>query len=211
MAEPENTGNGSRPLAEMATPFGARDYSDNRRPGDWQSRYPPEARRYIHREAIVLAVALIVFLILGVIALCFADHPMKMPFVGSGSTNSPADQSTTIASPVLIEPRLFAMFFSGCVGGTTFSIKWLIHAVARGMWHLDRVLWRLFVPVIGGVYAFAVLTLIDIGIIGGQAAQTPRSAASIAGLGFLIGYFSDGVSGLLTNIAKAVFGTVQEK
>jgi len=35
--------------------------------------YPPEARRYIHREAIVLAVALIVFLILGVIALCFAD------------------------------------------------------------------------------------------------------------------------------------------
>jgi hypothetical protein len=195
----------------MATPFGARDYADNRLPGEWQSRYPPEARRYINREAIILAVALIVFLILGGIALCFAEHPIKMPFLGSGPTNSPADQSTAIPSPVVIEPRLFAMFFSGCVGGTTFSIKWLIHAVARGMWHLDRVHWRLFVPVIGGVYACAMLTLIDIGIIGGQAAQTPRSTASIAGLGFLIGYFSDGVSGLLTNIAKAVFGTVQEK
>jgi hypothetical protein len=198
VGESEETGKGSRPLAEMATPFGARDYADNRAPGEWQSRYPPEARRYIHREAIILAVALIVFLILGGIALCFAEHPIKMPFLGSGSS-------------VVIEPRLLAMFFSGCVGGTTFSIKWLIHAVARGMWHLDRVHWRLFVPVIGGVYACAMLTLIDIGIIGGQAAQTPRSAASTAGLGFLIGYFSDGVSGLLTNMAKAVFGTVQEK
>jgi hypothetical protein len=45
----------------------------------------------------------------------------------------------------------------------------------------------------------------------GRAGDVSRGTASAASLAFLIGYFSDGVSGLLTNIANAVFGTVREK
>eukprot|EP01032_Pedospumella_encystans_P000293 gene293-331_t len=43
-----------------------------------------------------------------------------------------------------IELKLIAVFFVGCVGGTTFSIKWLIHSVAKLKWHLDRRYWRMF-------------------------------------------------------------------
>jgi len=35
--------------------------------------------------------------------------------------------------------------------------------------------------------------------------------AMTAASAFLIGYFSDGVSGLLSNIANAVFGTLEKK
>ena len=66
------------------------------------------------------------------------------------------------------------------------------------------------VPAIGGVYACVVMALSSAGIFGGQpSGQT--SMASTAALGFLVGYFSDGVSGLLSNIANAVFGTLEKK
>lgn len=115
-------------------------------------------------------------------------------------------------SPVMnVDARIIAIFFCGNVGGTTFSIKWLVHSVAKGSWHQDRTYWRFFVPLIGGVYACVVLTLFDSGLIGGHTSDPNRSMASTAALAFLIGYFSDGVSGLLTNIANAVFGTLREK
>ena len=41
----------------------------------------------------------------------------------------------------------------GSVGGTIFAIKWLVHSVANGLWHQDRFLWRVFVPLTGGIYA----------------------------------------------------------
>lgn len=97
------------------------------------------------------------------------------------------------------------------VGGATFSIKWLIHSTAKGGWHLDRRYWRYFVPLVGGIYACVVLTLFASGIIRGPGPEPSRDVASTAALAFLIGYFSDGVSGLLTNIANAVFGTLREK
>ena len=97
------------------------------------------------------------------------------------------------------------------MGGVTFSIKWLIHSAARGSWHLDRRYWRMLVPLIGGVYACVVVTLFDSGFMSGHISEPNRSIASTSALAFLIGYFSDGVSGLLTNVANAVFGTLREK
>jgi hypothetical protein len=110
-----------------------------------------------------------------------------------------------------IDFRLLVIFFFGSLGGTTFSIKWLIHATAKRSWHLDRRYWRLFVPLIGGVYACVVLALLDGGLIGGQASGQPRTIGLTAAYAFLVGYFSDGVSGLLSNIANAVFGTLEKK
>ena len=69
----------------------------------------------------------------------------------------------------------------------------------------------MFVPLIGGIYACVVVTLFNSGLIGGHISEPNRSIASTAALVFLIGYFSDGVSGLLTNVANAVFGTLRDK
>ena len=65
-------------------------------------------------------------------------------------------------------------------------------------------------PLIGGVYACVVLTLFDSGVLGTHGGQ-PREIAMTAAYAFLVGYFSDGVSGLLSNIANAVFGTLEKK
>ncbi|PBC23170.1 hypothetical protein CK226_08330 [Mesorhizobium sp. WSM4311] len=113
--------------------------------------------------------------------------------------------------PILhVNFRLLAIYFVGGVGGVTFSIKWLVHSAAKCKWHLDRRYWRLFVPLVGGIYACVVLTLLDSGIIGSSSGQ-PRAVAPSAALAFLVGYFSDGVSGLLSNVANAVFGTLEKK
>jgi hypothetical protein len=56
-----------------------------------------------------------------------------------------------------------------------------------------------------------VSNLIGGGLIGGGQPKQDGSIATITALAFLVGYFSDGVSGLLTNVANAVFGTVEKK
>jgi hypothetical protein len=184
----------------MAVPGKTTDYTDGRLPYEWQSKFPDTARKYICREAIVLGGILIVLVCFTAVALVFSSstYPIALPRLGANVTAT-------------IDPRLIVLFLCGAVGGTTFSIKWLIHAVAKGSWHLDRQLWRLFVPLVGGVYACAVLTLLDSGAILGHTGDASRGTASAASLAFLIGYFSDGVSGLLTNTANAVFGTIREK
>jgi hypothetical protein len=184
----------------MAVPGKAIDYTDGRAPYDWQSKFPAEARQHIYCEARILAITLVVLICFTAIALVFSgvSYPVALPTLGPDTAAN-------------VDCRMIVLFLCGAVGGTTFSIKWLIHAVAKGSWHLDRQLWRLFVPLVGGVYACTVLTLLDSGMILGHAGDPSRGTASAASMAFLIGYFSDGVSGLLTNIANAVFGTVREK
>jgi uncharacterized membrane protein YedE/YeeE len=111
----------------------------------------------------------------------------------------------------VIDFNLLMTFAVGALGGTTFSVKWLVHAVAKGKWHLDRRYWRFFVPLIGGVYACVVLTLMNNGFVGNGGDSGTKSHAVTAVFAFLVGYFSDGVSGLLSNIANAVFGTLEKK
>jgi hypothetical protein len=148
----------------MAMPGKTIDYTDGRAPYEWQSKFPAEALKQICVEAALLAAALVTLISLASLALILAGNPnlAAIPAIGS---NAPATN---------IDPRLIVLFFCGAVGGTTFSIKWLIHSVAKGSWHLDRRLWRLFVPLVGGVYACAVLTLLDSGTILG-AQVTPRA------------------------------------
>jgi hypothetical protein len=136
---------------------------------------------------------------------------VSLPWLSSFDRSASAPLQPPSSYTLSIDFRLLALFFVGGVGGTTFSIKWLIHAVAHGQWHLDRRYWRLFVPLIGGVYALVVITLFNGGLIGGASAAEPRPLATTAALAFLVGYFSDGVSGLLSNIANAVFGTLDKK
>ena len=171
------------------------DYTDKRKLWDWDSHFPIEARRLMNTEAYVLLTML------------------AISVLGAGVFLGMADQTTWIdlgSLKLWISFRLLAIFSTGCVGGVTFSIKWLIHAAATGKWHLDLKYWRLMVPTIGGVYACVVMTFFASGMFSGQAAQS-SGMASTAALSFLVGYFSDGVSGLLSNIANAVFGTLEKK
>ena len=64
----------------------------------------------------------------------------------------------------------------------------------------------------GGIYALVVLGLLESGFIGGKAAEpdTSNITREIV-LAFLAGYFADGVSGLLSNVANAIFGKVDKK
>jgi hypothetical protein len=211
---------GSAPIVQLSTSSGttgspfaipgvkSATYTDGRPLGDWESKYTQIARRYISQEAYILGGLLFVLLFLSgtLLGLSGQSVQVTLPWLAQAGTTSNAPV------PVLnIDFRLLAIFFIGCLGGTTFSIKWLVHAAAKSKWHLDRRYWRLFVPSIGGVYACVVLTLLDGGVIGAQAGAQPRSAALTAAFAFLVGYFSDGVSGLLSNIANAVFGTLEKK
>jgi hypothetical protein len=182
---------------DFATPLAKDEYTDDRKPWEWQSRYPNEARSGITREAWTLGVQLVLLLIFTGLALGLATRSLNVP-IGSQLTFN-------------FEFRLVAIFLCGWVGGTAFSIKWLVHAAATGRWHLDRRYWRLLIPLVGGVYACVVLTLIDTGLVGGQSADKSRPIAVSAAFSFLVGYFSDGVSGLLSNVANAVFGTLEKK
>lgn len=175
---------------------GGHDYTDERKPWDWDSRYPSQARACMVTEARVLVAMLVVALFADGISLGLAGQPVSID-VGK--------------SQIWISFRLLAIFCTGCVGGVTFSMKWLIHSVAKGKWHIDRRFWRLMVPVIGGVYACVVMTLFGAGLFAAQPTDQTASMPTTAALAFLVGYFSDGVSGLLSNVANAVFGTLEKK
>jgi hypothetical protein len=185
------------PEDPMKTPVsGQHDYTDGRKAWDWNSNFPAEARSLMNTEAFVLIGMLILSLICAGVSLGLADQNMAIG-IGSGLK-------------LWISFRLLAIFFAGMVGGVTFSIKWLIHSAAKGKWHRDRRYWRLMVPLVGGVYACVVMTLFGSGMFAAKE-TAEKAVATTAALAFMVGYFSDGVSGLLSNVANAVFGTLEKK
>lgn len=170
----------------------AHGLEDGRLPWKWQGKYPEEAKSKIDGEARLLGGYLAFFLVLSAIFAALNDDPFSFDIYSAHFT---------------VSPEVLLTYFVGGLGSTTFSIKWLIHSVATGKWHVERIYWRIFVPLVGGVYALAVLGLMRGGFMGVGDAASGHSWA----LAFLVGYFSDGVSGLLSNVANAVFGTVEKK
>ncbi|WP_445803074.1 hypothetical protein [Yoonia sp.] len=184
----------------FSTPLKTDEYTDNRKLWQWESKFPDVAQKAIRFEARVLVTSLVVTLLAAGLFLGLGDaiFEIKIPI---GET-SPS---------LFVSCKLLATFFTGCVGGVTFSIKWLVHTAATGKWHLDRRYWRLLVPCVGGVYALVVLTLFDAGLFGRGNGGAGSASTLAPALAFLVGYFSDGVSGLLSNVANAVFGTLEKK
>lgn len=201
----------ARSAREFAVSYAKDEYTDDRRPWEWQSKYPPEAHAEIKLEAWVLAVLLLFLIFLSTFFLGLSDQSLDIRLAGSAAPETASTTASTKPLTFTVDFRFVAIFFVGAVGGVTFSIKWLVHAVATGRWHLDRRYWRLLIPGVAGVYACVVLILVDAGLIGGQPVEQPRAIALAAAFAFLVGYFSDGVSGLLSNIANAVFGTLEKK
>lgn len=176
--------------------FGQADPTDGRKPFEWLSKYTdPVAIKKQHAEAIYLGILLFLMpLLMMVLWLEFPKYWFHL-----------SDQKY---APLLKYGFAWA---AGTLGGVLFDLKWLYHTVARGLWHLDRRLWRVFTPHISGGLSFFVLALISSGALRIFDSKATNSPALIIGLGFLVGYFSDSAIAKLTEVAETLFGTTRSK
>lgn len=176
--------------------FGQADPTDGRDRYEWKSRYnDPIAQRGIRWEAIYLGILLFGFpAVMAVFWLRYPEHLLHLD-----------DQRY---AP--ITKYVFA-WASGSLGGVLFDVKWLYHSVARGFWHQDRRLWRVFTPHISGGLSFFVLALVASGGLRIFDRAATDSLALVIGLGFLVGYFSDSAIAKLTEVAETLFGTIRAK
>lgn len=183
-------GSGKRNGANTRTAggnFAPSDPFDGREPGDWKSRYPEAARKWICIEALYL---MIIFCLVFIwIALILISK--KYTHIGE------------------LELGAISSGLGGLLGGTIFSIKWLYHAVARGIWHEDRRLWRFWTPWISLGLAFVFWALISSGLLKIFDPAAMSSKWTTFSLGFLIGYFSDAATAKLSEVANTLFGVVR--
>jgi hypothetical protein len=159
--------------------------TDGRSIGEWESRFPQNAKKKIRRESFYL----------GSILLCI---PILLVLIH-------LDCFDTLKIPIEVKKYLYA-WIGGTLGGTLFSIKWLYHSVARNLWNADRWLWRAFTPHISAGLAFAFIVLISSGLINIFSPDALNKNTAVLGLSFLVGYFSDSAVAKLNEIANTIFG-----
>lgn len=169
--------------------------TDNRTPGEWQSKYEGDAMNKIFFEARYLVFTYSLAPILSLII--WLDLPLKW-----------FDLDPQV---FLIIKKYSLVFFGGVFGGTIFDIKWLVHAVAKRKWHMDRRLWRLLVPLTSGAFSLAFATLISSGFLKIFDPNSLQSPATAFGFGFLVGYFSDNAIAKLSEVAQTLFGTLEDR
>jgi hypothetical protein len=181
---------------EKVPGFGASDPTDGRKVLEWQSRYPKEAKREINIEAWYLGILLWLAPALLILLKC----------------EKPVWAWRLVDPPAQAAIAHFGMaWVGGMLGGTLFAMKWLYHVVARGLWNMDRRLWRIFSPLLSGGLAFGVFALISSGVLKIFDQHAAHSNAVTVGLSFLVGYFSDSAIAKLTEIADTLFGTSRSK
>jgi hypothetical protein len=181
---------------ERVPGFGPSDPTDSRPLWDWKSRYPADAAKEIRREAVYLGV------LLSLVPWLLLAFFCRFPRVAWTHLDAPSQDAMR---------RYGAAWISGMLGGTLFALKWLYHVVARGLWNLDRRLWRLFTPHISGGLAFAVTALVASGILRIFDTKAMHSISVVVSLAFLVGYFSDSAVAKLTEISDTLFGTSRSK
>lgn len=193
MPPPEDKGNLDRPT----TDFAPKDVTDGRKPFDWQTKWATRAWTQIYIEAGWL----LLLMVGGAIAI----------WLSARATESGA---------LTMEQHLFNAASTGLMGGTIFAIKWFYHLVAKGMWHRDRVWWRVFTPPLSAVVSVVVSCVAlrsEIVRVIGLPLSDPASAGQRAQLfidtlicGFVGGYFSDSAMAKLQEIARTLFGSTGE-
>jgi hypothetical protein len=168
--------------------FAPEDLTDGRRPGEWQSRYEPEAWKFIRREAAYLVVFMVMALVM--ILLVWLRRPQSLLHLSAADT------------------RVFSRYafagLSGALGGVLFAMKWLYHTVAKQEWHLDRRPWRYLTPLISGGLAFFTVAIVQ-SVSAFDPAVVSTNARTTA-FGFLIGFFSDNALAKLAEIAETLLG-----
>jgi len=192
----EPTRSGSVNKAVRIPGFAPSDPTDGRKLLEWDSKYTePGAKWGIRVEAAYLTVLL--FSIPIAIVLLWLHYPKN--WFGL------CDEKY---KPIM---KYGIAWLSGVLGGTVFDMKWLYHVVARQIWHLDRRLWRLFMPHISGGLAFVIVALISSPILRIFDRQAVESLSLVVGVAFLVGYFSDMALAWLRGIAVNLFGASRAK
>jgi len=158
-----------------------------------RSRWSDDNRKMQTREAIYV-IALLVFSLLllacfGVLATNIADASCISVF-------------GVVLPEVVIKYGLLSA--GGLLGGTVYAAKWLYHAVAKGLWHEDRRLWRFMQPWISLGTTIGIWALIDSGFF-----RTAPQDISMLGIGFVIGYLSDQFLAKMKEITNVLFGRTE--
>ncbi|MET4807708.1 hypothetical protein [Limibacillus sp. MBR-115] len=178
------------------------DYDDGRPTGEWKTRYVFRAWLQISGEFLLL------FLYLAV-----ANY-----FLIEAITEKPAEiardgfiYSTLFGVYVSEEnARWIALVLAGFVGGTVFDLKWMYHSVAKGIWNVDRCLWRIIVPFNSAMVSLFTGFLFKSGVVPFLKNESFDNYYVLLGLGFVFGYFSDNILAALQNLAKKAFGTLDD-
>ena len=168
--------------------FAPEDLTDGREPGDWLSRYKPEAWKFIWQEAIYLVVFMVVALVL--MLFVWLRRPQVLLHLSETDTHT-------------FSKYAFA-WLSGALGGILFAMKWLYHTVAKRTWHMDRRLWRYLTPLISGGLAFFTVAIVE-SVARFDPAVVSTNARTVA-FSFLIGFFSDNALAKLAEVAETLLG-----
>ena len=177
------------------------DFTDGRAKGDFRSYYSSWAWLQIAGEGICLLT----------IAAIAAVHILGLT-LNSSFVVAEITRIVPLMTPVdgcRGNVRLWLVVFcSGVLGATTFSFKWLYHGVALQEWHRDRIVWRLIVPLQGGLLAVFTACMIIAGIVPLLSKETFQRLATAAGYGFLVGLFADNFLAALQRLAQRLLGTL---
>lgn len=167
--------------------------NDGREKGDYKSRYECPQWTQIGIEAAYL---------LGV----FAASSYFLLMVGRNILPN-GTLATLLGSNSWSNGRAFILaFFGGSLGGTLFAMKWLYHSVARGLWNHDRILWRLFAPLLSAGAATTFVILSVSGVVPFFGPALAGSATGATGIGLLVGFFSDRAFSMFENMIQGLFG-----
>ena len=181
--------------SDKLTDFAPADYTDGRKKFDWETKYPKAALEKIRLEAIYVSILLVISIIASLLLIL----PPKVL----------CDFFNVEFTP---EPRAcLCAWFGGTAGGTVFSIKWLYHSRAKGIWHLDRRLWRIFAPHMSGSIAFFTILLIASGLLKVFEADIINEPLAILGFTFIVGYFSDKALAKMSELADFFLGLDRKK
>jgi len=178
-----------------------RDFTDHRDKGDFTSHYSPLAWLQIVLEALYL---LIIVVVAGAHILGLA---FNAKFI-EGEVLRLAPAAVLPAKTGNGVQLWMTVFFAGVLGAATFSFKWLYHGVAWKEWHRDRIVWRLIVPLQGGLLAVFTGCMILAGIVPLLSKEMFQRLATAAGYGYLVGLFADNFLAALQRLAKRLLGTL---
>ncbi|MBL4832232.1 MAG: hypothetical protein JKY55_20435 [Aliivibrio sp.] len=176
--------------------------TDGRRKLQYHSRYPEDIKIKIKIEAMVLAAVVVGALVVSLLVVGLSNNTNIFWL------NDVLER--LVGSSI---PKFLTYVFVGCfgtIGGATFSIKWLIHSVAKGYWNEDRVYWRYFVPLTSCIISVVFTALVFSELIRPFDHKEFGNWSVCIWFGFLTGYFSDSLIGVLNNLSNALFGTVKD-
>lgn len=181
------------PADEAPVLFAPGEPTDGRLEGDYKSRYVKTQWRQILAEAVYLLAA-------------FTVSSLILLWTGP-SVATPVD-AEILDQTEWGSARPFTLaFFGGALGGTLFALKWLYHSVAKGIWNPDRILWRLFAPILSAGAATTFVILSASGVLPFFGRELASSPAGATGIGILVGFFSDRAFSLFENTIQSLFGS----